>query len=127
MKKTRSQIESKYFKRSFEDIYAETKEYLNRVSPTEIERAEKSPKHKMALVFRWYFVHSNRLAIAGDLDQKQDYQVHTGPAMGAFNQWVAGTELEDWRNRHVDQIGFKIMDCAAEIASTKFKHLKTIG
>jgi len=30
-----------------------------------------------------------------------DYQVHTGPALGAFNQWVKGTSLEDWRKRQI--------------------------
>ena len=64
----------------------------------------------MALVFRWYFGYSSRIAFEGDMDHKVNFQVHTGPAMGAFNQWVKGTELEDWRNRHVDQIGIKLME-----------------
>lgn len=107
--KTRSLIQNKYFKRSFEDVYTETKKYYLRVAPEEIAKAESSPKQKMALIFRWYFVHSARLARQGDLGQQVDYQIHTGPALGTFNQWVRGTCLEDWRNRHVDELAVKIM------------------
>ena len=60
------------------------------------------PKHKMALIFKWYFVHSTRLAMRGSEEQRVDYQVPTGPALGAFNQWVKGTDLASWRNRHRD-------------------------
>jgi trans-AT polyketide synthase, acyltransferase and oxidoreductase domains len=43
-----------------------------------------------------------------------DFQVHCGPALGAFNQWVAGTELQSWRGRHVDQIAERLMAAAAD-------------
>ncbi|SPF50732.1 hypothetical protein SBF1_490001 [Candidatus Desulfosporosinus infrequens] len=69
----------------------------------------------MALIFRWYFGYSSRLAFSGNEECKVDYQVHCGPALGAFNQWVKGTEMEDWHNRHVDKIGIKIMEDAAEL------------
>ena len=69
----------------------------------------------MALVFRWYFGYSNTLAFKGDINDKVNFQVHTGPALGAFNQWVKGTALESWRNRHVDKIGIMLMEGAAEL------------
>jgi trans-AT polyketide synthase/acyltransferase/oxidoreductase domain-containing protein len=69
----------------------------------------------MALIFRWYFGYSTRLALNGDKDSRVDYQVHCGPALGAFNQWVKGTALEDWRMRNVDEIGRKLMTEAAMI------------
>ena len=112
--RTKKQIEEKYFRRSFDEVYAETKEFYLKVMPFEIEKAEKNPKHKMALIFRWYFIHSNRVARAGDETERVNYQVHTGPAMGALNQWVKGTQLEDWHNRHVDEIGIKLMKGTAE-------------
>ena len=62
--------------------------------PDEIEKAEKNPKHKMALIFRWYFVHTTRLAMKGSAEQQVDYQIHCGSALGAFNQWVKGTPLK---------------------------------
>jgi trans-AT polyketide synthase, acyltransferase and oxidoreductase domains len=121
---TRLQLETRYFKRTFEAIYQETKDHYLRVAPEQIERAEKNPKFKMALIFRWYFVHTNRLAQGGIADGKVDFQIHCGPALGAFNQWVKGTPLEDWRRRHADQIGEMLMRAAAELLEQRFKDFR---
>ncbi|HSP79094.1 MAG TPA: PfaD family polyunsaturated fatty acid/polyketide biosynthesis protein, partial [Myxococcaceae bacterium] len=111
---TRKQLQEKYFRRSFEEVWEETRRYYLRVDPPMVELAEREPRKKMALVFRWYFVHTTRLALRGDREQKTDYQIHCGPALGAFNQWVRGTPLASWRNRHVDEIAFKLMEGTAE-------------
>ena len=124
---TRAQIETRYFKRTFAEVYAETRAFFLRVMPETIERAERDPKHKMALIFRWYFVHSSRLARAGDPNEKVDYQIHCGPALGAFNQWVKGTLLENWRDRHVDEIAEHLMAGAAEILQKRFRDLYFSG
>jgi trans-AT polyketide synthase/acyltransferase/oxidoreductase domain-containing protein len=121
--KTREQIETKYFKRTFREVYEETKAYYLRVNPEEIERAERNPKHKMALIFKWYFIHSARLARMGAADQRVDYQIHCGPAMGAFNQWVKGAACENWRRRHVDEIAEMLMSGAAETLAAQFRKL----
>ncbi len=110
--KTRRQIQDKYFHLSFDEVYAQTCHYF-REQPAQIEKAERDPKYKMALIFRWYFHHSLQLAMAGQSDGQVDYQVHCGPAMGAFNQWVKGSELENWRNRHADRIGSHLMQATA--------------
>jgi trans-AT polyketide synthase/acyltransferase/oxidoreductase domain-containing protein len=123
---TRTQLEKRYFKRSLGEIYQETKDYYLRVAPEQIERAEKNPKFKMALIFRWYFVHSNRLAQKGIADGKVDFQIHCGPALGAFNQWVKGTPLEDWRNRHADEIGERLMREAAVLLERRFREFRGI-
>lgn len=115
--KTKVQIQNKYFKRDFEEVWKETKSYYLKEKPEEIEHAEKNCKHKMALIFRWYFIHTNRLAVKGIKEGIVDYQIHCGPAMGAFNQSVKGTNLEDWRNRHVDMIAERLMNGAADILS----------
>jgi len=120
---TRFQIESRYFKRSFAEVYAETRDYYLRLMPEVIERAERDPKQKMALVFRWYLVHTNRLALSGNPDDKVDYQIHCGPALGAFNQWVKGSALEHWRRRHVDEIAERLMIGAAKLLDERFAHL----
>ena len=117
---TRSQIESRYFKRSFTEVYAETRDYYLQVMPEIIERAERDPKQKMALIFRWYLVHTNRLALRGDPADKVDYQIHCGPALGAFNQWAKGSALEDWRHRHVDEIAEHLMIGAANLLDERF-------
>jgi trans-AT polyketide synthase, acyltransferase and oxidoreductase domains len=121
--KTKTQIQDKYFKRSFEEVYAETKAYYSEYLPEVIDSAERNPKRKMALIFRWYFIHSIRLAQQGDPNHKIDYQIHCGPAMGAFNQWVKGTILENWRNRHVDEIAEKMMIETAALLNRRFQSL----
>ncbi|MCP4285162.1 MAG: PfaD family polyunsaturated fatty acid/polyketide biosynthesis protein, partial [Gammaproteobacteria bacterium] len=125
--KTRRQIQEKYFKRSFDEVWNETKAYYAKTMPAEIEKAERNPKQKMALVFRWYFVHTSRLAMEGSDEQRVDYQVHCGPALGAFNQWVKGTELEAWRNRHVAEIGKKLMQETAALLNRRFAVLSGNG
>jgi trans-AT polyketide synthase/acyltransferase/oxidoreductase domain-containing protein len=121
--KTQHQIQEKYFKRSFDEVWAETKAYYLRTKPEEVEQAEQNPKHKMALIFKWYFVHTTRLAMKGSEEQRVDYQVHCGPALGAFNQWVKGTALADWRNRHVDDIAERLMQGTAELLTRRFAAL----
>jgi trans-AT polyketide synthase/acyltransferase/oxidoreductase domain-containing protein len=91
--------------------------------PEAIEKAERDPKQKMALIFRWYFVHSHRLAFKGDPDNKVDYQIHCGPALGSFNQWVKGTPQEHWQNRHVDEIADMLMRGAADLLNLRFREM----
>lgn len=112
----REQLEQKYFKKPFDAIWRETCDFLAaRGRHDEIDKAASNPKHKMALVFRWYFGHSMRAAISGDSANRVDYQIHTGPALGAFNRYVRGTPLESWRQRHVDHIGRQLMNDAAAL------------
>ena len=112
--KTARQIQETFFKRSFDEVFEETRQYYGKVAPQEIEKALSNPKHKMALVFRWYFIHSTRLAMSGSETQRVDYQVHCGPSMGAFNQWVKGTELEAWQNRHADLVATRLLHGTAD-------------
>ncbi|WP_399882200.1 ACP S-malonyltransferase [Streptomyces sp. BBFR51] len=122
--KLRRTIEDGWFHRDLEQVWKETREYYLRVGrPQEVERAEQHPKHRMALVFRWYFVHSTRLAMRGDPSERVNYQIHTGPAIGAFNRFAAGTELADWRNRHVDAVAEALMTGAAEVLRDRFSSL----
>lgn len=111
--KLREKIEKQYFKKSFQEVWEETKAFYENVKPDEIEKAEKNPRHKMLLLFRWYFIHTGRLAMQGIKGRETDYQIHCGSSLGAFNQWVKGTNLENWRNRHVDEIAKKLMTEAA--------------
>ena len=119
--KSRAKIEEKYFKRSFEEVYEETRAYYLKTAPHEIEKARVNPKHKMALIFRWYFIYTMRLALKGQKEERVDFQIHSGPALGAFNQWVKGSDLESWRNRHVDEIGEKLMEATAELLTERMR------
>jgi len=120
---TRKMLETSYFRRSFEEVFAETKAYWLKTRPAEIELAERDPKKKMALVFKWYFVHSMRLALQGQTDQQHDYQIHCSPALGAFNRLVKGTTQEAWQNRHVDDIAETLMRRTAVLLNTGFSRL----
>lgn len=111
--RTRRQIEEKYFRRSIEEVWAETRAYYLRTGRMRAEELDR-PRQKMALVFKWYFTHSARLARQGATEQRVDYQVHCGPALGAFNAWVQGTPLESWRERHVADIACRLMEGAAD-------------
>lgn len=118
--KTKGHLQERYFKRSFDDVYKEVKAYF---PPEEIAVAERNPKQKMAYVFRWYFGYANRLALVGDVSNRADFQVHCGPALGAFNQWVKGTALQSWRSRHVDEIAEKMMKETADFLNVRISNI----
>jgi trans-AT polyketide synthase/acyltransferase/oxidoreductase domain-containing protein len=118
--KMKEQIQERYFQKSFEEVWEEVCSYC---PAHEIEKARNNPKHKMALVFRWYSGYSTHLALKGVTERKVDFQVQCGPALGAFNQWVKGTPLEKWKNRHVDEIGRKLMEETALLLKVRFKAL----
>lgn len=114
------QLENSYFKKSIGSIWEETKKYfIGKNQQLEITAAEESPKKKMALIFRWYFGYSSKLSFEGDTSDKANFQIHTGPALGAFNQWAKGTRFENWRSRHVDEIGVTLMEGAAKLLGEK--------
>jgi trans-AT polyketide synthase/acyltransferase/oxidoreductase domain-containing protein len=117
---TRKKIQEKYFGRTFEEIFEELKEYYLDKNSGQIEKAERNPKHKMALVFKWYFRETTQLSLKGDKNNRVNYQVHCGPSLGAFNQSVKGTKFEDWRNRHVDHLAEKVMTDTADLLNQRF-------
>lgn len=120
----RRQLEERYFKRSFEQIWGDIRRYLaSGGRQQELQAAEANPKEKMKRIFKWYFAHTTQLALAGDEANRVDFQVHTGPALGAFNQWVKGTELESWRARHVDEIARRLMGGTALVLEEAFARL----
>lgn len=126
--RVKSQIQEKFFKKTFNEVWAEAKQHLiNTNRPDEIAKAERNSKAKMARIFRWYFAYSMKLAFEGNETDRVNFQVHTGPALGAFNQWVKGTELEHWQKRHVAEIGQKIMSETAELIRMKTQELSRLS
>ena len=101
------------FKVPLADVWRDTRAYFEGRDPTQIAKAEADPKHKMALVFRWYLGQSSRWANAGVADRKLDYQVWCGPAMGAFNEWARGSFLEAPANRRVVTVALNLLHGAA--------------
>jgi trans-AT polyketide synthase, acyltransferase and oxidoreductase domains len=121
--RTKQQIEDKFFKRTFNDVWLETRAHYQKQDPGKIAAIENSPKQKMAAVFKWYFFHSTQLALTGSAEQRVDYQIHCGPALGAFNQWVHGTRLQDWRKRHVAEIAELLMQETASLCTRRVRSL----
>ncbi|KAM3094751.1 PfaD family polyunsaturated fatty acid/polyketide biosynthesis protein [Phormidesmis sp. 146-35] len=109
----RQQLEKQIFRRSLDEVWAGTVEFFSQRDPDQITRAEDNPKRKMALIFRWYLGLSSRWSNSGEKGRELDYQIWCGPAMGAFNDWVKGSYLENPSDRRVVDVAFQIMTGAA--------------
>ena len=121
----RASIEKNIFRMSLEEVWQQTQEFFTETDPGQIEKAERNPKHKMALIFRWYIGHSSRWPMIGDVSRQVDYQLWCGPAMGAFNRWVAGSFLEAPECRTIQQIALNLLEGAAHV--TRAQQLRTFG
>ncbi|MBX9583990.1 MAG: PfaD family polyunsaturated fatty acid/polyketide biosynthesis protein [Gemmataceae bacterium] len=105
----RVQVEKTHLRAPFAEVWGQTRDFFTRRDPTQLARAEADPRHKMALVFRWYLGLSSRWANAGDPARQLDYQVWCGPAMGAFNEWAKGSVLEAPANRTVVGVALNLL------------------
>jgi PfaD family protein len=122
---TVARIEREIFQRPISDVWDETRRFFSSRSPRDVERAERDPKHKMALVFRWYIGLACHWAIEGVPERKMDFQIWCGPAMGAFNRWVRGSFLADLSKRSVVQVALNLLEGAAVIA--RAQQFRSIG
>jgi trans-AT polyketide synthase/acyltransferase/oxidoreductase domain-containing protein len=122
---TVARVEREIFQRPLADVWEETRRFFESRDPREVERAERDPKHKMALVFRWYIGLASHWAIQGIASRKMDFQIWCGPAMGAFNRWARGSFLAERSNRGVVQIALNLLEGAAVI--TRAQQLRSIG
>jgi trans-AT polyketide synthase/acyltransferase/oxidoreductase domain-containing protein len=105
----RTTIEKDMLRCSFDEAWSRTRDYFATCDPRQIERAEKDPKHKMALIFRSYLGQASLWAKKGIADRKIDYQIWCGPAMGAFNAWVKGSFLENVANRGTEIMAMNLL------------------
>jgi PfaD family protein len=112
----RDKVEKRLLGAPIDQVWAETRAFWEHRDPSQVVMAESDPKHKMALVFRWYLGKSSRWAIEGEPTRKGDYQIWCGPAMGAFNAWVKGTFLEDPAERTTVQIALNLLEGAVVAA-----------
>jgi trans-AT polyketide synthase, acyltransferase and oxidoreductase domains len=125
-KKSRQEIEEKLLQTSFNDAWNSTKDFFKRIGNIkEIDKAQNDPKHKMALVFRSYLGQSSKWAIQGNPDRRMDYQIWCGPAIGAFNQWVKQSFLENHENRKTAEIALNLLLGAC--IATRTSILRTQG
>jgi len=101
----------RFLGRSIDEVWTLSKQRLAD-RPDELARVSRSEKARMARVFKWYFSRSIESALAGDLGERINFQIHSGPAMGAFNAFVRGSALERWQERHVEVIADELMSRA---------------
>ena len=109
----REKLEKTFFRAPLTEIWEQTKNYFSVRDPRQLEKAQQDPKYKLALVFRWYLGQSPVWANSGDPSRKIDYQIWCGPSMGAFNEWVSGSFLEQPEQRDVVSVAFNILFGAA--------------
>jgi len=111
--KEREKLEKTVFKNDFDSIWAGTEAFFQVRDPRQVEKANRDPHHKMALVFRWYLGLSSRWSNGGEKGREMDYQIWCGPSMGAFNDWTRGSYLESPENRSVVDVAQHILSGAA--------------
>ena len=121
----RESLEKSIFRAPIGSIWDQTQDYFRKRDPTRIDRAEKDPKQKMALVFRWYLGMSSQWANRGDPARAVDYQIWCGPAMAAFNDWVRGSFLESPEHRRVATVALNILYGASVL--TRARNLNAAG
>jgi len=109
----REKLEKTLFRAPLADIWRDTRTYFLRRDPHQVERGDRDPKHRMALVFRWYLGQAAHWAKDGEPSRKIDYQIWSGPAMGAFNEWVTGSFLATPVRRKVVTVALNILFGAA--------------
>jgi trans-AT polyketide synthase/acyltransferase/oxidoreductase domain-containing protein len=121
----RAKVERDLLRNSFEAAWESTRAFWMGRDPAQVERAERDPKHRMALVFRAYLGLSSRWAIDGIDARAADFQIWCGPAMGAFNAWARGSFLEAPQDRGVVQVARNLMEGAAVL--TRAQQLRSFG
>ncbi|WP_107054091.1 PfaD family polyunsaturated fatty acid/polyketide biosynthesis protein [Streptomyces sclerotialus] len=121
----RAALEREVFGARLEEVWSWTRAYWTGRDPSELDRADADPKHRMALLFQWYLGSSSRWAVAGEPARRADYQVWCSPAAGAFNRWAEGSFLAEPRNRTVTQIALNLMQGAAVL--TRLHQLRCHG
>jgi len=121
----REKLEKEILRQPLEQIWAETERFWAKRDADQLALARRDPKHRMALCFRWYLGLSSRWAIADEPSRQTDFQIFCGPAIGAFNDWVRGSFLEDLPQRTVAQIGLNLLEGAAVL--TRAQQLRTYG
>ena len=121
----RQELEQKYFRCTLEEAWEGCRSYFASRDPKQLERAEREPKHQLALLFRSYLGQASHWANDGVADRKIDFQVWCGPAMGAFNAWVQGSFLAPWEARRAVAIARNLITGAAVL--TRVAALRSQG
>ena len=120
-----SDLERRVLGTSVKQVWDDTARFWRARDPAQFQRAQDDPRHRMALIFRWYLGKASKWAIDGEQGREADYQIWCGPAMGVFNRWVEGSFLEDPHARGVAQIALNLLEGAAVL--TRLGQLRSFG
>lgn len=121
-------LEKQIFRQPLAAIWQQTVAYFQQHGRADVtEKALQQPKKRMALLFQWYLGQSSRWAITGEPGREVDYQIWCGSAMGAMNEWLQDTPLEDPAQRHVAELAHLLMSGAAWLTRTALLELMHIS
>lgn len=121
----RDSIERTVFRKPLAQVWADTASFWADRDPEQIAKANRDPKHKMALCFRAYLGQASRWANRGVTEREPDFQVWCGPAIGGFNAWTQGTIFAQPSERRVVPISLSLLHGAAVL--TRLSALRTQG
>ncbi len=107
--KDRNQVEKDILRAGFEETWQQTAAFFADRDPAQVERAQRDPRHRMALVFRAYLGLSSKWPVNGRDDRRIDFQIWCGPSMGAFNEWVRGSFLEPPEQRDTATVALNLL------------------
>jgi len=126
----KNHIETFYFKKRISQIIeeeakkVETNEKSGDVGASR-GKVEEDEKYKLLAIIKWYFKNSTNFAVEGNAERKVDFQVQCGKSMGAFNDWIKGTEFEMWQNRTTVKIAEFLMNETANYLNNILRTQKT--
>lgn len=124
--KTRTQLEEKYFGKALEEVWKDVAAYWQARMPDELTRAAQNPRYKLLLLLRWYFKRAAEAAHFGRADEKVQFSIPCSTAMGTFNHWVRGTELQSWRNRRVADIALHLLHETGQSLQARLRALDSV-
>ncbi|MEZ4385363.1 MAG: PfaD family polyunsaturated fatty acid/polyketide biosynthesis protein [Nannocystaceae bacterium] len=112
-------LEEEVFRAPIESIWSATADYLQGRSIGQLERVRADPKRRMGATFRWYLAKTARWARDGHLERRRDFQIWSGPALGTFNRWVAGSRLEEREHRRIADVAEALLRGAAVVSRAR--------
>ncbi len=121
----RESLERTIFRKPLVQVWTDTASFWADRDPEQVAKAQRDPKHKMALCFRAYLGQASRWANRGLTEREPDFQVWCGPAIGGFNAWTADTVFAEPSQRRVVPISLSLLHGAAVL--TRLSALRTQG
>ena len=110
---TRQELETTYFRAPVAEVRRAVYAWAAERDPALAAAAARDPRVDLALLVRWYLGLSSRWARAGVEERAVDWQIWCGPAMAAFNAWVAGSALAPPEARGVVAVNDALLRGAA--------------